>query len=351
MDHLSPKPRLDWVDAARGFALLCIVYGHASRDVGLLARAVYAFHVPLCVLITGYLYQWKDLSLKDHLQKTGLRILLPYFLWSFLSMGIYLAMGKIAAGALGSELYSLRDNLLFMMKGLSIGNAPLWYLPFLFSLQLLVFFLFRMLKGKKPHSRFQKAVLFGGPVAFSLATLWVYGKYQYIYPIDLPLGINNACFLLGFFWIGYWVKNNVSLPSGKKWLIPGLLLIAASLFFALTFNDEVEYMSFDHSEYGRNIFVFYSTAAAACLGFCWIFQNLGNLPLLQWFGKNAMAIFLMHKFPVLFFQILLGDLSNRMGNFRCILFLAVSLLSMVLCCLAGMFFRRFFPWAIGESRK
>ena len=49
---------------------------------------------------------------------------------------------------------------------------------------------------------------------------------------------NEMQFLI-IFWIGYWVKNTVSLPSGKKWLIPGFLLIAASLFFALTFNDEV----------------------------------------------------------------------------------------------------------------
>ena len=351
MNQPSSRTHLTWIDSLRGFALLCIVYGHASRDVGLFARAVYAFHVPLCVFITGYLYQWKDLCLKNHLKKTGQRLLIPYFLWSLISMGIYLILGELAAGALGAEIYSFQDNLLFMLKGLSIGNAPLWYLPFLFSLQLLVFFLFRLLRGKTAHSALENTVLLLGPVAFSLITLWIYGKYQYIYSLDLPFGINNACFLLGFFFIGYWTRNNVSLPSGKKWLICGFLLVLVSLFCALTFNDEVEYMSFDHSEYGRNIFVFYSMAAAACLGFCWIFQNFGSLPLLQWFGKNAMAIFLMHKFPILFFQILLGDLSDRMGNFRCLLFLAVSLLSMVLCCLASMFFRRFFPWAIGESGK
>ena len=169
--------------------------------------------------------------------------------------------------------------------------------------------------------------------------------------MDLPFGLNNACFLLGVFWTGYIVKKTVSLPSGKQWLLPGFLLIAVSIFCALTLNDEVEYMSFDHSEYGRNIFVFYGTALITCLGICWIFQNLKELPLLQWFGRNAMAIFLMHKFPVLFFQVLLGELGDRIGAFRFLLFFGISLLSMVLCCLAGMLFRRFFPWAIGESKE
>ena len=196
-----------------------------------------------------------------------------------------------------------------------------------------------------------KTAIVLGPVLFSLVTLWFYGKYHYIYALDLPFGINNACFLLGIFWAGYVCKNTLSLPAGKKWLFPGLLVIAFSLFCALTLNDEVEYMSFDHSEYGRNIFVFYCTAIATSLGLCWIFQNLGNLPFLQWFGKNAMAIFLMHKFPVLFFQVLLGDLIEKTGAWSFLLFLGISLVSMVLCCAAGSIFRRFLPWVIGESRK
>ena len=93
-------------------------------------------------------------------------------------MGIYLIFGKIAAGSLGADVYSLKDNLIFMAKGLSIGNAPLWYLPFLFTLQLLVFFLFQLLKGKKPVSFLQKSVIILGPVVFSVLTLFVYGKYQ-----------------------------------------------------------------------------------------------------------------------------------------------------------------------------
>lgn len=351
MEINSSKPRFSWLDALRGFALLCIVYGHASRDVGLLAKAVYSFHVPLCVFITGYLYEWKDNSLKYHLKKSGQRLLIPYLIWSLISIGIYMVLGKLAAGSLEAEVYSLKENLIFMVKGLSIGNAPLWYLPFLFTLQLLVFFLFHMLKKQSNCCFIKKSLMILGPFLFSILTLLLYSKYQYTYPIDLPFGINNACFLLGFFWAGYLIRKYSILPSGKRFLTAGIFLVFISIFLAMTFNDEVSYMSFDHSEYGRNTLVFYGTSLAACLGFFWIFRNLGELPLLQWFGRNAMAIFLMHKFPVLLFQVLLGNLRDKTGFFWFLLPLGISLVSMVLCCAAAHILRHFLPWTIGEYRK
>lgn len=351
METLQKQKRLTYVDAARGFAMLAIVYGHASRDVGLLAQAAYSFHVPLCVFLTGWLYEFRDISLKDHLKKTAYRLLLPYGVFSILSMGIYLLMGKLAAGALGAEVYSLKENLLFMARGLSIGNAPLWYLPFLFTSLLLLYFWGRLLRKWKVESGVQKALVILIPPALSVLLLGLYGRCQFTHPVNLPFGINNACFLFFFLWLGYVLKKTVRLPKGKKWLIPGFLLVGLSIFCALRFNDEVEYMSFTHSEYGRNIYVFYVTALISCLGILWIFENLGSCRLLSWFGRHSMAILVMHKFPVLFFQILLGDLPQRLGRGQWLFYLGISLISMVLCSAAGRILLMIAPWTLGEKKK
>ena len=348
MEEKSAGSRLDWIDLVRGFAILSIVYGHASRDQGLLAKIVYCYHVPLCIFVSGWLYEFKDLSLKEHLKKTGLKLLLPYFIWSILSIGIYMAMGSVAAGALGAETYDLKTNLLFMLEGRSIGNAVLWYLPFLFCTYLMLFFWGKLLKRRTPRSLPGKTAAILLPGIFSVVTLLLYSRMGFPY---LPFGISNACFLLVFPWTAYVLRKTGRLPEGKKWLVPAGLLLAVSLFCALKCNDEVVYMGFRDSNYGRNIFAFFLTALSACVLFCWIGKLLGSCRLLQWFGRNAMPIFLMHKFPVLFFQVFLGEISRNLGDFQFLFYLLNTLISASLCCLAGSFLRKYLPFTLGETRK
>ena len=330
---------------------LAIVYGHASRDVGILSVICYSFHVPLCVFLTGYLSRYKGISLKDQLKRSVYRLLLPYFLWSLISMGIYMILGKLASGSLGRETYTLGENIYYMLRGQSIGNAPLWYLPFLFNIQLLFYFWLRFLKKKQPVSRGQKITVILLPAFFSILTLSIYSRYRRDYPLDLPFNIGNACFLFVFLWFGFLAARFMKLPQGKRWLPAAALLISVSVTAAVLLNDEVEYMSFDHQNYGRNIGVFYVTAMISSVGIIWLFQNLGSCRLLQWFGRNSMAIFLMHKFPVLFFQLILGDLSGVPESLATVIYLLNAVLSMVMCCVAGLILRKILPCMLGEKRK
>lgn len=351
MGALKENDRLNWIDAAKGFGIFCIVYGHASRDVGLLSQAFYSFHVPLCVFLSGYLYHSKGKSLGDHLKKTGYRLLLPYLIWSIISIAIYMVMGAVAASAFGAETYSFKENVLTMLLGRSIGNAALWYLPFLFVCYLMMYGYCRLLKNASVDTAGKKALVIGAPVLFSVAALSVYTKYHYIYPMDIPFGISNACFLFFFFWLGYVVKKTVKLPQEKKWLLPALLLIAVSVFCALRFNDEVEYMRLTDSDYGRNIPVFFVTALGSSLGICWTAMILGRNRLFEWFGRYSLCILVMHKFPVLFFQVIFGRLGEAMGSFQVMWFLLISVLSMAMCCGVGAILKKILPWTVGEYKK
>ena len=345
------SPRISWVDAAKGLAIFCIVYGHASRNEGLLARMVYTFHVPMCVLITGYLYKVRQEHLWDHLRKTGYRLLLPYFVWSLISIGIYMVMGRLAASSFEAEFYTLKENLQFMLLGRSIGNAALWYLPFLFLCYLMMDLWVRLLRNLHLHSKASRLSIAALPVILSVMLLAVYTRYQYVYNLDLPFGINNALFLFPFFWLGYLGSQRKPLPDGKIWLLPALLLTAGSIYAGIRFNEPVEYMRLTESDYGSNVFVFYASAIVSAVCLCWICKILKRNRLLQWFGRNAMAILVMHKFPVLFFQVVLGDMGERFGNFRFLWYLLISLLSMSMCCAVGAFLHRYLPWTIGEHKK
>lgn len=71
--------RLFYLDALRGFAMLCVVIGHLSlfcyRDASYssLAHIVNIFHVNLFMMISGYFIHFEKLNIKKHL-----KILIPF---------------------------------------------------------------------------------------------------------------------------------------------------------------------------------------------------------------------------------------------------------------------------------
>lgn len=52
------KNRIEWVDCAKGLAIILVVYGHAltyfSPNFDSIVHVVYSFHMPLFFVLTGY---------------------------------------------------------------------------------------------------------------------------------------------------------------------------------------------------------------------------------------------------------------------------------------------------------
>ena len=74
--------RAFYLDALRGFAMLCVVIGHLSlfcykdAQYSSIAFLVNIFHVNLFMLISGYFVKYENLKIKKHL-----KILIPFFVF------------------------------------------------------------------------------------------------------------------------------------------------------------------------------------------------------------------------------------------------------------------------------
>lgn len=100
--------RSDWVDIAKGFGILLVVYGHVARglvnggvamDPGWFARldsAIYAFHMPLFFLLSGWFFvgSLTRRGPRDYVAGRIATVLWPYVLWSLLQGGIELLMSR-----------------------------------------------------------------------------------------------------------------------------------------------------------------------------------------------------------------------------------------------------------------
>lgn len=104
------KARVEWIDTAKGIAIILVVAGHDLR--GLMAAGIlpengitelvdgwiYAFHMPLFFLLSGlfvpHTFTDKE-GLKRFLAGKLRTVVYPYFLWSFLTIVLKSFLGQI----------------------------------------------------------------------------------------------------------------------------------------------------------------------------------------------------------------------------------------------------------------
>jgi fucose 4-O-acetylase-like acetyltransferase len=141
----SGPHRLFTVDALKGFAISCVVLGHAVlRTVANPSdNAVYlflsAFEMPLFMFLSGYVLPGRVRgSLPLWLRKRAVRLLVPFFAWHtifFLSL-------RVTSLARQQPVQLAGGLIRYLATTLAHPTAGLWYLPALLlcSIGLVVFF-------------------------------------------------------------------------------------------------------------------------------------------------------------------------------------------------------------------
>ena len=72
---MQEKRRLEFIDIARGMAMICIILGHLESDS--INRVIYTFHVPIFFLIAGFFIDNRK-SIKEFTLKRMRSLLVPY---------------------------------------------------------------------------------------------------------------------------------------------------------------------------------------------------------------------------------------------------------------------------------
>lgn len=245
MTSISPNAsRKDFVDIAKGIAIIAVVFGHTWRGMNSanlienkhlfwqFDSAIYAFHMPLFFLASAIFFKPAQNFSKGVLSR-AFRLLLPLMLWSWI-----LAVFKIAAGAASnSGAPSLMETLLFPFP----PKAVFWFLLALFLAQVwadLIGFL---------SSKSQRAAATLASVALCVVF--------YQWPAT-PTWLSSALLHIPYFLIGTLLADQLKMPPSQKvqWVafaafavclgvgaslgasletLPTLLVIALGLFGAI----------------------------------------------------------------------------------------------------------------------
>lgn len=356
------RRRIEWIDAARGLAMCMIVFGH-SVPGGFLKQLCYTFHVAVFFFLSGLVFHGdRQENFRSFFVKEFKNLILPYYGASIFSIGIYLLFGKMVS----SELHiSVKEGGFFrQLAGMFYGNCktgymkwnlPLWFLPCLFSVVLMAWCI---LKGVNKVQEERKVLILLGVICFLIIFgIYLTDKWQVaMLPLGLETGIRMFPFFLagtGTGWILNSMQNGIVIDQkaaggyltecktakqaiSKIVLVTVLLMCLGICAFSAAKNSLVLY---HRDDYGSEI-LFYLGAVS---GICLMIPAGILLEKCQWLcyiGRHTMVILLFHKFPILFFQVLVPNVGQMLEESNIVAGLSVSGFAILSCLILEILVKR-----------
>lgn len=256
--------RIQWIDALKGFGILCVTFGHLAPWYPLETH-IYSFHMCLFFFISGYLFRREE-SLSSFIAKKFTNILIPFLAWDLLASLVAIALGK-----------GIKETVskFFVINGRLCWNAPIWFLLILFIAESLYKVIAKY--GKSKRTSYTALII--------SAVLWILvGAYPYSLKLNLvPLAL--FFYALGdIFHISY--REH---PATKTTIIVIALIGMTSVLFGTILNIRISYTG----GFFGNIYYCIIAAVAGTLFYVLIFQNwrkLGENKILCMLGQNSLII-------------------------------------------------------------
>jgi fucose 4-O-acetylase-like acetyltransferase len=327
------------LDMMRGGAIFLLLWGHAIQYASLskfdyftnpVFIFIYSFHLPLFMVISGYL-AFAGVTTRDlptQLHALTKRLLIPTVAWSII---IYLAVSLVPSVlGLGDRTLSLRQ---LLVDGVQIGTTELWFLWVLLIANVLVLFV---------HAIFKDNIL----VYLATAVLLL------VLPSGFPAYM--LAFLYPFFVIGYLFHRFQ--PRTAR-IAPSVALVCAAAFPVMVLF------------YGRSIFVYvtgtslWTSAFSSQIGIdvfrfaiglvgcgmcCALVYYLGSKvgwlrfrQLFAWFGLNALVIYAVQRLLVQrWLGLVIPDLTRNILLYDFVITPLIAMVGAVLISLLCSLIRR-----------
>lgn len=287
------KKRLDYIDAAKGFGMLLIIWGHVATIPNGISVWASGFKVSLFFVVSGLLTACsftqqpskKNLPLRSAVRKLSRSLLVPYFGFSVLAIAAHLIYGLMKH----ADLPALLFNDVYMTVTLR-GVSTLWFLPAMFIGRIL-FELFGMRRKKRIfHCVF--LLLFGG-LLYAAQNLMVLTESLPLVQCPL-LTVLRGGMALWFFEAGWLVGT---LPHNIRKHV--LSWYAAVTMFILTvfltmFNREVNINQYILGSVPVLFFITGITGTLSLVVLLRCVYRFFRIPPLEYIGKNSLIIMATH---------------------------------------------------------
>lgn len=282
------------LDVVKAFAIISVVVGHNiqygfSADFlrsgayfdNILFKIIYSYHMPLFMLISGYLFAFSvNRDWRSIVKKKTLSLLVPVFVWGIVKLVKYV-------------IWQIQnDDLTFVEAVIYYFDTSvrhLWFLWAIFWCSLIVLIVNRLFKDNLAIYTFIFVVSFLVPDGLNLEL------YKFMYPY----------FVVGYLFNGKRYKNKIEPYCNYKLLM--VLGVMFSILVSFYSYDSYIYTS-GHSILGENIlhqmtinlyrYIIGFVGSGLIILFFYIAVNQWKykLPLMAYIGRMTMGIYVLSEF-------------------------------------------------------
>ena len=317
------KKRLDYMDIAKGFGIICVIVGHMGYRA--LDRVIFSFHMPLFFLISGYFLDEKRSS-KEGLIKRS-RQLLPPYIFTCVCIVSLIALKDLLVVLIRHEnvsvlFYDLGKWLYASFYGAGTSHdrpfsvvqiGPIW---FLLAMIIGTYIVQTARKTKCPLMWVMITALIG---YFTSKIIW------------LPWSVQAAMTAAVFIYFGVVLKKyNAFEENCAKVIFPVTLVL---LIGEIIYGDP--HLSIARNYYPNGVFDFIGGGGGAiCIIIIvkYLSEHLKFRKVwsaFKWLGKNSLIILCLHQIEMIFVPY--QKLFNIIG-IREHLFWPIQILKFLLIC-------------------
>lgn len=314
---MNDKQRFLWIDAVKGLGITMMFLGHMRISDPLL-DFIYSFHMPLFVMISGFLF-CADGSLVTHLKRRAKALLLPYLCTNIAALSVRLILLTIAgsftlSGALGIAGAQTKATILGMGFARNLFTntesvGPIWFVPFLFG----VYVMSLLLSGLcKQSSRIGRIAEFATVILLSFAGYYIGTKIAF-----LPWSLDASLVALPLFYVGTKLKQR----RFFEWKYSGLIAWPLAAFWLVFYRTSgmVALVTRAYETFPLCLL----TALSACIFILYAFRlaelKLKLTPVLRplaWCGRHSMLLLAVHTVELWHIG-WLDSIQNKCPNLLC----------------------------------
>lgn len=322
------QTRYRYLDIARGIGILLVIISHAHG----LSSYLINYYIPIFFVISGFTYH-SGRSYLENIVKKAKRLLIPYFVYSFVLLGVYMLLGRSMEetrfslfGIFYSRfcLYDMSthtDNVFLF----TIANGAMWYLTAFFVTSL-VFHLVAdfALKSKKNLILVLAALL---AVTMALAEL----------PVLLPWSLDIACVGTIFMLVGKLLAQSGFYEGTPKiWRVACVFAAYMLMSYA---NPGINMSVREYGVYERwSVPAFILIGISGSMLCIWAAQLLARTHLgraVEYIGKNTIILMAFHILGLEIFEMLAAKVIDvaALGGAAKALYVIVRVSASVCGCL------------------
>jgi len=269
--------RLQYFDMAKGFGMMLIILGHNPLPT-IFRDWVYAFHVPLFFIISGYFM--KSRPIKETIFKATRQLLLPLLATHFICFLLLTLIFNNTGKYNGPDIYLWITNQLLSLDVYSLPSV--WFLYALFIGKIASTILNKYCTD---YSMIVAVILF-------FLSLYLSDSYLNILPFHFLPSLAAIIFLL----IGKEIKSSSILE--KEWPSSFIILLVSLLLFIWKMPIDFRYLVFPFNIINVTI------ATLSSITIIYILKLISNsqvkmitstlIPFLSYFGRNSLIILCFH---------------------------------------------------------